>query len=271
VTVAPALAAPDQAVVAAFERVDGVVADPMREIVTGRVDPDRAIADHVFAHRVLALAGTRVLVPAGPLLVAPDLASGVPSDAATRSGRALALQLLAVELALRDGLEPAAVCVGAIPDWLVEERHAPARAAAEISIRRALFPGHHLAFMEPALTAEAATAWHAIVAVLLPDAGEVDVILRGDAGRVGPSLRDTRGAAAVAASLRESRAATVITGVALEHGRGALAAAGATLAALEASGWSAIVDAPLPMTRDRLGADAVAERASAFDPFATRG
>ena len=64
-TDAQALAAPDQAVVAAFERIDAVVADPMREIVTGRVDPDRAFADHVFAHRLLARAGTRVLVPAG--------------------------------------------------------------------------------------------------------------------------------------------------------------------------------------------------------------
>ena len=60
------LAAPDQAVVAAFERIDLVVADPIREVITGRVDPDRAIADHVFAHRLLARAGTRILVPAGP-------------------------------------------------------------------------------------------------------------------------------------------------------------------------------------------------------------
>ena len=103
-TDAPALAAPDQAVVAAFERIDIVIADPMREIVAGRVDPDRAIADHVFAHRLLARAGTQVLVPAGPLIVAGDLAKGVPSDPATRAGRALALQLLAVALARRDGL-----------------------------------------------------------------------------------------------------------------------------------------------------------------------
>ena len=41
--------------------------------------PDRALSDHVFAHRLLARAGTRMLVPAGPLLVAPDLATGVPS------------------------------------------------------------------------------------------------------------------------------------------------------------------------------------------------
>lgn len=268
VTDAPALAAPDQAVVAAFERIDGVVADPMREIVTGRVGPDRALADHVFAHRVLARAGTRVIVPVGPLLVAPDLVSGVPSDAATRSGRALALQLLAVELALQDGLAPAAVSVGAIPDWIVEERHAPARAAAEIAMRRALFPLHSLTFLEPPLAAQAAATWHAIVAALLSEAGAVDVILRRDAGRVGPTFGETRTAARVGASLRESREAAVISGTAVEHGRGAFDAAEATLNALEMSGWSAMVDGPLGMAPARLGVDGVALRRSAFDPFA---
>ena len=152
-TDAPALAAPDQAVVAAFERIDVVIADPMREIVSGRVDPDRAIADHVFAHRLLARAGTQVLVPAGPLIVANDLASGVPSDPATRAGRALALQLLAVALARRDGLGVDSVVVGAFPDWLIEESGAPARVAAEIALRRALLPGHPIAFVEPAAPA----------------------------------------------------------------------------------------------------------------------
>ena len=71
----------------------------------------------------------------------PDLAAGVPSDAATRAGRALALQLLAVALARRDGLPADAVVVGAFPDWLVDEPDAPARAAAEVALRRALLPG----------------------------------------------------------------------------------------------------------------------------------
>jgi hypothetical protein len=268
VTDTPALSAPDQAVVAAFERIDAVIADPIREIIAGRVDPDRALADHVFAHRVLVRAGTRVLVPAGPLLVAPDLAIGVPSDAATRSGRALALQLLAVSLALRDGLEAGSVCVGALPDWLVDEPSAPARGAAEVALRRALMPGHALAFVEPQLAEEGAIAWHGIVSALLPDAGDVDVILRRPPGRAVPSLAVTVGAASVGAGLRGSRAELVLRGPAVDHALRAIDAAAATLALLEDHGWRAIVDQPLGMESTHLGADAVTERTEPFDPLA---
>src|SRR5439155_16561953 len=90
-TASPALSAPEQAVVAAFERVDIVEADPVGEIVEQGVDPDRAIADHAFAHWLLQRAGVQLLVGAGPLVVAPDLVRGFPSDTATRSGRALAM------------------------------------------------------------------------------------------------------------------------------------------------------------------------------------
>jgi hypothetical protein len=267
VTDAPALAAPDQAVVAGFERIDVVVADPMREIVTGRVDPDRAIADHVFAHRLLGRAGTCVLVPAGPLVVAQDLATGVPSDPATRSGRALALQLLAVALARRDGLPVTAISVSALPDWLTDEPDAPARAAAEVALRRALLPDHGLAFVEPALRDDAAVTWHAIAAAILPDAGLVDVILRRPGASLPARARLTRAAAAVAAGLADSRDAPRLSGVAMEHARGAVRVAAATLAALEDTGWRSMVDQPLGFDESRVGADAVAERTEAFDPL----
>ncbi len=267
VTETAALAAPDQAVVAAFERIDGVVADPIREIVTGRVDPDRALADHVFAHRILARAGTRVLVPAGPLLVAPDLATGIPSDPATRSGRALALQLLAISLARVDGLDAGSICVGALPDWLVDEPAAPARAAAEVALRRALLPDHPLSFIEPPLGVDAAATWHAIVSALLPDAGDVGVILRRPGGVDRPTLAATRGAVTVAAGLRGSRERPVLTGLAVDHAHRAIEAASATLASLEEHGWSAIVDQPLGMEASRPGGDAVAERTGTFDPL----
>ncbi len=268
VTDAPALAAPDQAVVAAFERIDLVVADPMREIVNGRVDPDRAIADHVFAHRVLARAGTRVLVPAGPLLVAPDLATGIPSDPATRSGRALALQLVAVALARSNGLPAGAVVVGALPDWLVDEPDAPARAAAEVALRRALLPDHALAFIEPALRDDTTATWHAIVAALLPDAGDVDAIIRRPGSMLPAHARHTRAAAAVGVSLARSRVPALLTGVALEHAEMAMRAAAATLTSLEEAGWRSIVDQPLGIDEARLGGDAVAERTEAYDPLA---
>jgi hypothetical protein len=261
-TDAPALAAPDQAVVAAFERVDLVVADPMREIVTGRVDPDRAIADHVFAHRLLARAGTRIIVPAGPLLVARDIAAGVPSDTATRAGRALALQLLAVALARRDGLPREAIVVGAFPEWLVDEPDGPARAAAEIALRRALLPGHALTFVEPAMGDEASARWQAIVGALLPDAGDAEAIVRRAAG----SARATRGLVHAAASIRASRLPPELQGVALAHATGAVTTALATLDALDGNGWGALVDQPLGIPAS-IGADAVTERTEAFDPL----
>ncbi|HKF84395.1 MAG TPA: lysine 5,6-aminomutase subunit alpha [Candidatus Limnocylindrales bacterium] len=264
-TDAPALAAPDQAVVAAFERIDLVVADPMREIVAGRVDPDRALADHVFAHRLLSRAGTRVLVPAGPLLVAPDLATGVPSGAATRSGRALALQLLAVALARRDGLAPEDVVIGALPDWLADEPDFAARAAAEIALRRALLPSHALAFLEPAMNDELGARWQAVVSALLPDAGDVVTILR----RSHATALATRGMAQAAASLRASRTPPELTGVAAAHANEAVIAAAQTLEALAERGWQALVDHPLGI-RTAGTADAVAERADAFDPLAVQ-
>ncbi len=266
-TEAQHLAAPDQALVAAFERIDMLVSDPIREIVSGRVDPDRALADHVFAHRLLARAGARVLVPAGPLLVAADLASGMPSDAATRAGRALAMQLLAVALARRDGLPPRAIIVGALPDWLVDERDAPLRAAAEVALRRALLPEHSLAFLEPPLERGAAVQWSAIVAALLPDSGNVEVVLRQAADPPGPIVEATRAAAAVADGLRRARTAPALLDAAADHAGRVVRAAAATLSLLEDGGWRAVVDQPLGVNASGLGAEAVAERTEAFDPL----
>ena len=265
-TEAQALAAPDQAVVAAFERIDVVVADPMREIVTGRVDPDRALADHVFAHRLLDRAGTRILVPAGPLMVTTDLAAGIPSDPATRSGRALALQLLTVALARRNGLVPDAVSVGALPDWIAEEAAAPARAAAEVALRRVLLPEHPLSFVEPANLSSGRVTWHALVAALLADAGDVDMILRRSRGPVGTLAVESIGAAAVAVGMRGSRSPGSLEGLALDHAIASVAAAEATLAVLEDGGWRAFVDQPLGLPA-MLGAEAVAGRREMFDPL----
>ena len=89
--------------------------DPMIEIIAGRVAPDRALADHAFAHALLARAGVVVSLSAGPLVVAPDLARGVPSDPATRAGRALAIQALAVAIARGNGVPDELLLVGAVP------------------------------------------------------------------------------------------------------------------------------------------------------------
>ena len=64
-TASPALGAPEGAV-AAFERIDLTEANPMVEIIADGVDPDRALSDHAFAHRLHRRAGTLVSISAGP-------------------------------------------------------------------------------------------------------------------------------------------------------------------------------------------------------------
>ncbi len=266
----PALAAPDQAVVAAFERVDLVIADPMREIIAGRVDPDRALADHAFAQRLLARAGTRAVIPVGPLVVARDLEFGIPSDAATRAGRALALQLLAVSLAVRDGLAAADVIVDAMPAWITDEPHAPARAAAEVAARRAVLPNHALAFIEPVLDARASGRWHALVSALLVDAPGTEVIVRragATPAETAARATATREAAGVAAGLWRSRTAAGLHAAAGAHLTAMVQAATATLSLLEQGGWSALVDEPMGIPSAGPQADAVAERTETFDPL----
>ena len=157
--VVPALGAPEGSVVAAFERIDLIASDVMAEIVADGVEPDRALADHAFAHRLARRAGTSVLVGSGPLVVAPDLRAGVPSDPATRAGRALALQLLGVTLARTDGLPADQIVIGALPPWLTDEPSPAARAMAEVAVRRALFPDHPIAFVEPPGGVERSVLW----------------------------------------------------------------------------------------------------------------
>ncbi len=60
----------------------------------------------------------------------------------------------------------------------------------------------------------------------------------------------------------------LLDGIALEHARGMLAAAEATLERLSDRGWSALSADPAGAApRPPLGADAVAERTETFDPF----
>lgn len=266
-TSAPALAAPEQAVVAAFERIDLVEADPVAEIVSGRIDPDRALADHAFAHRLELRAGALVLLGAGPLVVGPDLASGVPSDPATRSGRALALQLVSAALARDDGLPPAQVGVGALPDWVVDERLPATRAAAEVALRRALFAGHPLWFDEPAAVPERGAGWPFLLSGVLPAAGDAAFVLRRPVpGSARGSVLATRAATSVAAELAAAFTRGALTDAAADHARAVTAAAAATLDRLAEIGWRAVVG-DAPGRASSLGGDAVEERTELFDPL----
>jgi D-Lysine 5,6-aminomutase TIM-barrel domain of alpha subunit len=272
-TAAPALSAPEQAVVATFERIDVVEADPFREILEAGVEPDRALADHAFAHRLYRRGGSIVEVGPGPLIVAPDLARGIPSDPATRAGRALALQLLGVRLALAGGLEPAAVVAGALPDWLLDEPDPASFGLAEVAVRRALFAGHPLAFDAPApRTADdrgLVEVWSYLVGAALPLAAPSAYVTRPRAviglaglGRVHAATR------LVGRAVGEGLEARPLRGRAAEHATATIAAAIATLEALGDRGWGAILgEGPGEDERPRLGAETVVETVDAFDPF----
>jgi hypothetical protein len=279
-TAIPPLGVPEGAVVAAFERVDLVEADPITEIVAGGVDPDRSLADHAFARRLHRHAETIVSIGPGPLVVAPDFASGTPADIATRSGRALALQLVGVALARADGMAAERVVVGAYPAWLAEEPAAAARVLAEVVVRRALFPGHLLRFDEPTdgdPDSPLATAWPFLASAGLAFTGDQAVVMRRPSAGGRHAAAQARSAALVGRDIAAVAPPGPLAGLAAEHARAMVAAALDTLERLADRGWRAVVGEPLgpdPGVEPRrgrtrpIGGDAVAERTEAFDPLA---
>ncbi len=271
-TVALPLAAPEQALVAAFERIDVVAADVVAEIVDGRVDPDRALADHAFAQRIVARSGAALLVGPGPLVVAPDLARGVPSDGATRAGRALALELVGVRLAALQGLPGVRLLAGAMPPWLLEERDATVAAIAQVAVRRAAMPDVPLAFEEPSAGTMAAVVWPSVLAAVLPLTGGAGIVVRATGGDgAQEAATATRAAAATAAEAARSLGPLEPRGPALDHARATVAAALETLERLASRGWPSVLGTTLAgVERGRLGADAVVERTESFDPFEPR-
>jgi hypothetical protein len=270
-TVSPALGAPEGAVVAAFERIDLIGSDAMAEIVASAVEPERSLADHAFAHRLAKRAGTTIMIGPGPLVVGPDLSSGVPSDPATRAGRALALQLLGVTLARGDGLAADQVLIGALPPWLTDEPAPGARAIAEVAVRRALFPGYPLGFVEPPTGTGRSVLWPYVQAAAAVHGGDIALVLR--AADFAPDDALSAALSARAASLVSADVATAtipgaLTGIALDHARGMIGAALVTLDRLADHGWATIAGDPPGGGRGRSAdQDAAMERTEAFDPF----
>jgi hypothetical protein len=210
-----------------------------------------------------------VVVSAGPLVVAPDLEAGMPSDPATRSGRALALQLLAVLQARADGLPARQIGIGVSPAWLADEPRPAARAAAEVAIRRALFAGHPLVYEEPRSDPQPSHEWPFVMAGTLPTADAAGIVIRRpEPGGGARFARTTRAAVAVGLELAAARSGAVVDGVAAGHVRDAIAAATATLDGLATRGWRAVLGEPVTGPDARpLGSDAVAERTDPFDAF----
>jgi hypothetical protein len=260
-TVTSAFAAPEQAVVAAFERIDLVEADPIREIVEDNVDPERALADHAFAHRLQARAGCRVVMGPGPLALGADVASGLPSDAATRAGRSLALQALGVELALVDGLPAERLLIGALPRWVADEGDARA-ILVQAWLRHLVFSGHSLVVTESDAEPQAHTAVAVLMTAMAGAAASLVVRHVGPSG-VPAASRDLRTAASAAAALRASLGDGALRGDAADLAARTVRAAGATLERLAAEGWSSLLGPGGGRSEaERLGRAAVVERAT---------
>jgi hypothetical protein len=269
-TVASAFAAPEQAVVAAFERVDYVVGDPIREIVEDNVDPERALADHAFAHRLQARAGCRVVIGAGPLALGADVASGLPSAAATRSGRGLALQALGVELALADGVPSDRLFLGAVPEWVAAEGSA-ASMLVESWLRGLVFHGHRLVVSGSAAQTSAPGGLAGLVSILA--GGSASLVIQDAAtDRVGVVATDLSAAASASRAVRASLGDGRLHGDAADAAELTLNAATATLERLAAEGWESLLgpggqgggdgrDTDEGRGPERLGGSAVVDRA----------
>lgn len=267
--VAPtALAGPEGAVVAGFERADLLELDPMHEMFVTGVDPERALVDFVFAGRLAARAGVTMVIDASPLVVGPDLGSGVNADGPTWSGRALALQLTTVLVARAAGIPDARIIIGALPGWLAGESGGPSAALAEVAIRRALLPGHEFAFLEEQHGDQSAR-WAATVAAVQPAAGVALLHPRtlGDVGLTSAAAARARAASEVMVALEHDVDGIRLTGPALDHAHRAITAALATLDLLERDGWAALTGATVSRGGwGRLGADAVAPSGTGIDP-----
>jgi hypothetical protein len=246
----------------------------MAEIVAGGVDPDRSLADHAFARRLHRRADTLVSIGPGPLVVAPDLASGIPADTATRSGRALALQLLGVALARADGMGAERIVVGAYPAWLADEPAGAARIVGEVVVRQALFPGHLLRFDEPTdVGSSAAAGWPFIVATALGRVREAAIVMRATHPDPRRAAGEGRAASRIAGELADVAPPLALEGIAAAHAAATVTAALATLDRLADIGWRAVVGERPPLeargsSARPLGGDAVAERTETFDPLA---
>ena len=252
------LAAPEQAIVAGFERVDVIFSDPLEAIFGLGVDPDRAFADHAFAQALLARAGCHLFLGPGPL-VAPEGGLGADLDPATRAGRALAVQAVGLGFALDNGVPADRISLGAVPPAAFVGGESGAHALAEVALRGVMFPEHALVFDEnPSETADEGLA-PALLAWAAGGARFRAVISPAARSHVAAATEAIRGAMAVARVLADGREIGDLRGPALEHAGATLEAAAATLAALERGGFDAFVG---PGEVNHVGAAGLAERES---------
>jgi hypothetical protein len=249
------LAAPEQAVVAGLERVDVVASDPVASIIEFGVQPARAFADHQFALRLHARSGVQLVLGAGPMATAPELARGLPADPASQAGRALALQAVSVALSSGQGIPPERILLGAVPP-LARDAALAGQALAEVSLRRLVFSEHGLIFREPQ-AAGSDGGWTAWLQAWLAGGPRPAGIVRLELpARSATALDEVRNALAGAAILDEGREVGPLQGPALAHARATLQAALAALRQLASEGWDALARV-----------DGLASSATSLDPW----
>jgi hypothetical protein len=160
------------------------------------------------------------------------------------------------------------IVIGGLPAWLTDEARPAARAAAEVALRAELFQDHPLSFEEPVTTPDRAALWPFVLASVLPGGARAAFVIRRPG--VGP-MRETvhvgRAAMTVAGELSGAFGRRALEGPALEHARAVVAAATETLERLRDVGWRSVLGEAL-VRGERLGSDAVVERAESFDPLA---
>jgi len=267
------LGAPELAVVTGFERIDVVDADPIDEIVTGGVDAPRALADHAFVRRLALRAGSLVHVTDGPLVVGPDLASGTPSPADVRAGRALALQALSVAMARRSGLGDGDMLLGSLPDWILDGRDAAATTFGFLAVQHGIHPGLRIAVREPG-AGVARSRWAAMRTIASLVGVRPSLELRdADALSIAAAAQDSRTVAETGAVVARMTGPLMASSPARPVAERIADAALAMLDDLERRGWDAVVGpVALAGTRDgRLAAQTCVRRTDAPDILAADG
>ena len=197
---------------------------------------------------------------AGPLVVAPDLARGVPSDPATRAGRALALQLAGGRDRPRQRrARTTSSLIGGLTPWLARRRVAAGRPGR----RRGRDPAGALPDARAVVRGAARVADRRR---RRPVAGDrrprsprrsgPSMILRRPGDDAGHASRRRGWRRRSPASWRPRSSRRRSHGPALDHARATVAAATATLERLADDGWRAVLgDGRQGPERVRLGAD----------------
>ena len=242
------LAAPEQALVAAFERVDLVFADPLDEVAAS-VAVERALADHAAAHDLLRRSGATLVLSAGPLLAGPELRRGEDVAAHTRIARSIAAQAASAAWAEASELPADRVLLQAPFELLASRTHMPLLAAA-VLLRHVLHPAHPLVVTEP--PGVPGLTWRAGLPICLLAAGGARLVLHAGAEEGLVSRADeTRTAAALAALLpellhpgagRQPRFADSIIGLATDLAAEAVE----TFDAAERDGWEGLAGTGSP-------------------------